>query len=208
MRKIMFYTNKPWKRINNNYKENTGTIISSYSTDIMLYSVFICGLILGSVLYLSKNEIQPYLAIISDHLISTQIKFILINGLTLNLSSFFFCVFCAYSCFGTIPIVLCSFIKGLYYSLIVSKLILYTIKGFAYFALILLPGSILSVCATIALCRISIQCTRLIEEIIIHNETNMIKQKRYLSKAGICLCLLILSVASDCLFTFLFAGLF
>ena len=208
MQKIMFYANKPWTQVYRHMNDDKDNSVKKYSTEILLYSVFICGLMIGSVLYTSKNALQSYFMILSEYLISTQIRQIAINEISVHLFTFFFCVFCAYSCFGTVPIFLFIFEKGVYYSIVVSKLITYNIKGLGYFSLVLLPGSIVSICAAVAMCKISIHFSRSIGAIILHGETNHIDQKKYLSAAGICLCFLLLSVLTECLFTFLFSGLF
>ena len=209
MQKIMFYTNKPWKRRHWEKRERTGFKLTENSTAVLLFTLYLCGLIMGSILYFTKNAVHPYLTIISEYLISTQIRYLFINEICLQLIFFLFCLFCAYSCVGTIPIVLLSYLKGFYYALIVSKLLAsYNIKGLGYFAFILLPGAILSVCVTMAFCNISIQLTRNIGAVILRGESMITEQKKYLSGAGIYLCLLIASVLLDCLFTFLFSGLF
>ena len=209
MRKIMFYSKKPWeRRQRTSHDKEKGKLLKN-STDILLYSQFTCGVIVGSALYYSNNALQYVLSIIADLLISKHIPYLLINGFCIHLFLLLICIFLAYSCFGALPMIFVCFCRGICSAFAVSRLSeLYGYKGFGYYLLILMPGTVLSVCATLELCKTSIYYSRAVNRLVLQGDNADLSTKHYRSAVLIYLALIMVSLAADCVLTFLFAGLF
>ena len=200
------------------YSKHSNSIISGIvytlkenSNTILLFSLFICGLILGCGIYNgyeNKNS-SVFTDIINTFFTQNNNSLIFINSFLSSLILILI-IFCSgLCCVGYPAIYSIPLLKGLYYGIISSFMLhTYAMQGFSYFSLTVLPGAIISVCATVYACNISCDATRALASNIFTNSREELKIKEYLLKHLILFAVMLIGCIIDYFTVTLFSKIF
>ena len=200
------------------YSKHSNSIISGTictlkenSNLILLFSLFLCGIIIGCGIYngYTTKDSSFFSNFINTFFIQTGKSMIFVNSL-LSSAILIIISFCSgLCCVGYPAIYSMPLLKGLYYGIISSFMLhTYAMQGFSYFSLTVLPGAIISVCAIIYACNISCETTKALALNIFANGREDIKIKEYLLKFLILFAVMLIGCLIDCFTTSLFAKIF
>lgn len=200
------------------YSKHSNSIISGTvctlkenSNTILLFSLFLCGLIIGCGIYNGyENKDSSVVAnIISTFFVQNNKGLIFINSLLSSLMLILI-TFCSGLCCVGYPVIYSvPLLKGLYYGIFASFMLhKYAMQGFSYFSLTVLPGAIISVCSVIYACNISCETTKALASNIFANNREHIKIREYLLKYLILFSVMLIGCILDCFTVSLFSEIF
>lgn len=176
MKKIMIYS----KHRNSGF-HTSAEGIKNINEMILFFCLFLCGVFLGSALYLSENAKENVFAGVSDILLENSIpnnSILLLSG---NGIAFIICVIASLSCAGIGLLAGIPFFQGILYSLLATNLIISDgAQGLSFFSLLILPAAVLSVTATISLCGFSAASSKRIARSIFTGGSESMEIRPYL----------------------------
>lgn len=202
MKKIMIYT-KHGRSFRPKQPDVKG------NADILLFfTVFICGTMIGSSLYVSVNTDNIF-----AYLTAQAMQYGVLFNILLRIA---FCTVMFLACFmggtggaGIIILIFLPFLSGALYAMAASYFIMTSAaNGLGRFALTVLPGGILYVTALILFCAESAYLSKQTAAFVFFGRNEDIDGKRYLIKSGMYFGLMIAAVFADHIMNLLFSGLF
>ena len=206
-------------KIKNKIKKKNGLLdfLAKNKSFTIFSIIFIFGFIIGSVVF--KNSSDNFSAKISSLFLSNFEMRKSLNFFNLltesTFSSFIFILvifLMGLSAIGLTLIPPIVFLKG--YCLGILQIFLcekYGLKGFLFELLILLPGTFISLIATILMAKEAIKISNIFSSLLLnisHWQNNEKHMKNYLLKTGFVLILVVVSAFVDVFFNFLFLRFF
>lgn len=206
MKRLMIYS-----KHSNNIISGTVYALKENSNTILLFSLFLCGVIIGCGIYngYENKDSSAFSNIISTFFIQNDKGLIFINSLLSSLILVLI-TFCSGLCCVGYPVIYSiPMLKGLYYGIISSFMLhTYAMQGFTYFALTVLPGAIISVCSVIYACNISCATTKALALNVFANNREDIKIKEYMLKYLILFAVMFIGCIIDYFTVGLFSKIF
>ena len=206
MKRLMIYS-----KHSNNVISGTLYRLKENSNIILLFSLFLCGLLIGCGIYNSYDDKDTaiFSNIINTLFIQSNKGFIFINSLLIS-SVVALITFCSGLCCVGYPVIYSiPLIKGIYYGIVASFMLhTYAIQGFSYFSATVLPGAIISVCSAIYACNISCITTKALASNVFANSREDIKIKEYILKHLILFAVMFIGCIIDYLAVSLFSKIF
>ena len=183
--------------------------IKENSLSILFFTLFLCGILVGSTVWNHSEKLCPILNTIAMNQISEQYNMILLTTAAEAIAFTLLCVFSSVSGLGLTLLIITAFIKGLIEALTASYLITeFAIKGLGYYCILLLPGKIIAATAMITLCAVSGEISKKTASIIFLGENTEIGIREYLLKTAVLTSIMLLSGGIRCLCVRFFSGLF
>ena len=202
MKRIMYYKNKTPFRI-----KDAGMALLNNARLILLFTVFICGLILGCALFhaggfvqdIGLREIQAYSELSPMRVLAgTGIRIVVITVLF---------VFYSFSCFGVIPLCLLTAYTGVGFGVLASALLTnYGINGLLCYTVLLLPGGILFSVAELLLFAYGFEISQKNAACIFRADDVQIRVSDYIKNTVLPIILLAAAAFLDFFMRLLFAG--
>ncbi len=206
MKRLMIYS-----KHSNSIISGTVYTLKENSNIILLFSLFLCGLIIGCGIYngYENKDSSAFSNIINTFFVHNNKELIFVNSLLSSLI-FILITFCSGLCCVGFPVIYSvPLIKGLYYGIVASFMLhTYAMQGFSYFSLTVLPGAIISVCSVIYACNISCATTKALALNIFANSREEIKIKEYALKHLIIFSIMFIGCLTDYFTVSLFSKIF
>ncbi len=206
MKRLMVYS-----KHSNNIISGSIYTLKENSNIILLFSLFICGLLIGCGIFNSydNKDSAVFSNIINTLFIQNSKGLIFINSLLSSLIATLI-TFCAGLCCVGYPVIYSiPLIKGLCYGIVASFMLhTYAMQGFSYFSATVLPGAIISVCSVIYACNTSCVITKALALNVFANSREDIKIKEYLLKYLILFAVMFIGCVIDYFTVSLFSEIF
>lgn len=189
-------------------KENARGSILQYAGMILLYTFFLCGLLLGCALFHAGGFVQNIGADAAEAMRSNSAGWFACNaGLRIICIVALF-VFCSLSCLGAAPLCALAAFTGGRFGVLASALIAeYGMKGLCLFSVLYLPGGILLVFAEILLFAFGLEVSKKAAACVFAAGDAQIRVVDYLKNTTIPILLMLASMLTDFLMRILFAGM-
>jgi hypothetical protein len=201
MKKVMFYT----KHIG---VGSAGQAVKNSGMIILFYTCFVCALLIGSKLFISAGN-DSFLDRFAAQLLDNKIEHTAVLLLCCALLTVFIGISAGLSCSGSVILLLLPFAEGLLLSLIITYLLVHSgAKGLGYFSLLILPGAILFITATLAMCAINAASSKKICGILFFEQKEALRIRALFVRNAVVLCAMLLSVLVTYLLYIMFAALF
>ena len=201
MKKVMFYTKHIGVR-------SAGQAVKNSGTTVLFFTCFVCALLIGSKLYISAGK-DSFLDGFAAQLLSNKIEHTSVLLLCCSIIAVFIGISAGLSCSGIVFLILLPFAEGLVASLLLTYLLMHSgAKGLGYFSLLILPGAILFITATLAMCSINAESSKKICGILFFEQKETLRLRALFIKNAVVLCAMLLSVLAVYLLYIMFAGLF
>lgn len=184
-------------------------IIKQNGVLIMLFTVFVCGLITGISLYFGADRERELISLFTERLISKDPLPYFASELLLNFIILAIIMISGVGAAGFPFIAAMPFVKGLLNGILSAFLIgSFSTKGFGYYALMIVPGGALCVSAMLFLCEYCFSVSVKVFKCTFTENREGVNGARLLAVYGIALAAAILSCAVSLLFRLIFGGIF
>ena len=201
MKKVMFYT----KHIGIG---SAGQAVKNSGMTVLYYTCFVCSLLIGSMLFISAGK-DSILYSFAAQLLVNKIERTAVLLLCCTMLTFFIGVSAGLSCSGVVILIVLPFAEGFVTSVILTYLLMQSgAKGLGYFSLMILPGAILFITATLAMCSINAESSKRICGMLFFEQKETLRIRAYFIRNAVILCSMFLSVLATYLLYIMFAGLF
>ena len=201
MKKIMFYAKRPGiVKSGGSFRDN--------ALLILYYSIYFCSLAAGSAVYASSPDnglIKKSIKVICSYPLDHKCLLLLIASAFV----FLFCMISAFSCVGPVAVSFIPVLLGISYGIAaMHHLTVYAEKGLVRYLLTTIPGAVILICASLALCAESARFSKDLSLNVLFDQKTELKLKPYFAIAAAAFAFILFSVFIRFIFEKLFTGVF